>query len=83
MRKRAKMQFHNLVILLGYRKDKLVDTRLAESTEISKQMVYMAEMDDKITSIEELRVQTNGLTTYWQTHRVSDLTPTRKNDDKY
>ena len=77
------MQFHNLVILLGYRKDKLVDTRLAESTEISKQMVYMAEMDDKITSIEELRVQTNGLTTYWQTHRVSDLTPTRKNDDKY
>lgn len=77
------MQFHNLVILLGYRKDKLVDTRLAESTEISKQMIYMAEMDDKMTTIEELRVQTNGLTTYWQTHRVSDLTPTRKNDVNY
>lgn len=77
------MQFNNLVILLGYRKDKLVDTRLAESTEISKQMIYMAEMDDKMTTIEELRVQTNGLTTYWQTHRVSDLTPTRKNDVNY
>lgn len=69
------MQFHNLVILLGYRKDKLTETRLVESKEMSKQMVYMAEMDDKITSIEELRVQPNGLTTYWQTHRVSDLAP--------
>lgn len=69
------MQFHNLVILLGYRKDKLAETRLVESKEMSKQMVYMAEMDDKITSIEELRVQPNGLTTYWQTHRVSDLAP--------
>ena len=77
------MQFHNLVILLGYRKDKLTETRLVESEEMSKQMVYMAEMDDKITSIEELRVQSNGLTTYWQTHRVSDLNPTRKNDGKY
>jgi len=38
-------------------------------------MVYMAEMDDKMTSIEELRVQPNGTTIYWQTHRVSDLTP--------
>jgi hypothetical protein len=35
-------------------------------------------MDDKITSIEELRVQPNGLTTYWQTHRVSDLTPSKE-----
>ena len=72
------MQFHNLVILLGYRKDKLVETRLVGSDEMSKQMVYMAEMDDKITSIEELRVQPNGLTTYWQTHRVSDLTPLKE-----
>lgn len=72
------MQFHNLVILLGYRKDKLAETRLVESDEMSKQMVYMAEMDDKITSIEELRVQSNGLTTYWQTHRVSDLNPLKE-----
>ena len=72
------MQFHNLVILLGYRKDKLVETRLVGSDEMSKQMVYMAEMDDKITSIEELRVQSNGLTTYWQTHRVSDLNPLKE-----
>jgi len=69
------MSFHDLVILLGYRKDKLVETRLVQSKEISKQMVYMAEMDDKMTSIEELRVQPNGTTIYWQTHRVSDLTP--------
>lgn len=69
------MSFHGLVILLGYRKDKLAETRLVESKEISKQMVYMAEMDDKMTSIEELRVQPNGTTIYWQTHRVSDLTP--------
>lgn len=69
------MSFHDLVILLGYRKDKLVETRLVQSREISKQMVYMAEMDDKMTSIEELRVQPNGTTIYWQTHRVSDLTP--------
>lgn len=69
------MSFHDLVILLGYRKDKLAETRLVQSREISKQMVYMAEMDDKMTSIEELRVQPNGTTIYWQTHRVSDLTP--------
>ena len=69
------MKYHNLVILLGYRKDKLAETRLVESQESPKQMVYMAEMDDKITSIEELRVQSNGTTIYWQTHRVSDLTP--------
>jgi len=69
------MSFHDLVILLGYRKDKLVETRLVQNKEISKQMVYMAEMDDKMTSIEELRVQPNGTTIYWQTHRVSDLTP--------
>ena len=72
------MQFHNLVILLGYRKDKLAETRLVGSDAMSKQMVYMAEMDDKITSIEELRVQSNGLTTYWQTHRVSDLNPLKE-----
>ena len=72
------MQYHNLVILLGYRKDKLAETRLVESQESPKQMVYMAEMDDKITSIEELRVQSNGLTTYWQTHRVSDLNPLKE-----
>jgi len=71
------MSFHDLVILLGYRKDKLVETRLVQSKEISKQMVYMAEMDDKMTSIEELRVQPNGTTIYWQTHRVSDLTPNK------
>tara|TARA_R100000005_G_C4958861_1_gene176406 strand:+ start:46 stop:264 length:219 start_codon:yes stop_codon:yes gene_type:complete len=69
------MQYHNLVILLGYRKDKLAETRLVESQESPKQMVYMAEMDDKITSIEELRVQSNGTTIYWQTHRVSELKP--------
>ena len=72
------MQYHNLVILLGYRKDKLAETCLVESQESPKQMVYMAEMDDKITSIEELRVQSNGLTTYWQTHRVSDLNPLKE-----
>jgi hypothetical protein len=71
------MSFHDLVILLGYRKDKLAETRLVQSKEISKQMVYMAEMDDKMTSIEELRVQPNGTTIYWQTHRVSDLTPNK------
>ena len=71
------MSFHDLVILLGYRKDKLVETRLVQNKEISKQMVYMAEMDDKMTSIEELRVQPNGTTIYWQTHRVSDLTPNK------
>lgn len=69
------MSFQDLVILLGYRKDKLAETRLVKKQEISKQMVYMAEMDDKMTSIEELRVQSNGTTIYWQTHRVSDLTP--------
>ena len=69
------MQYHNLVILLGYRKDKLAETRLVESQESPKQMVYMTEMDDKITSIEELRVQSNGTTIYWQTHRVSELKP--------
>ena len=69
------MKYHNLVILLGYRKDKLAETRLVESQESPKQMVYMAEMDDKITSIEELRVQSNGTTIYWQTHRVSELKP--------
>jgi len=69
------MAFNGLVILLGYRKDKLAETRLVKKEEISKQMLYMAEMDDKMTSIEELRVQANGTTIYWQTHRVSDLTP--------
>ena len=69
------MRYQNLVILLGYRKDKLAETRLIESQESPKQMVYMAEMDAKITSIEELRVQPNGTTIYWQTHRVSDLKP--------
>jgi len=33
----------------------------------------MAEINDKMTSIEELRVQQNGTTIYWQTHRVSNL----------
>ena len=71
------MAFNGLVILLGYRKDKLAETRLVKKEEISKQMLYMAEMDDKMTSIEELRVQANGTTIYWQTHRVSDLTPNK------
>jgi hypothetical protein len=71
------MSFQNLVILLGYRKDKLVETRLMQKDKISEQMLYMAQMDDKITSIEELRVQSNGTTIYWQTHRVSDLTPNK------
>jgi hypothetical protein len=71
------MSFQNLVILLGYRKDKLSETRLMQKDKISEQMLYMAQMDDKITSIEELRVQSNGTTIYWQTHRVSDLTPNK------
>jgi hypothetical protein len=71
------MSFQNLVILLGYRKDKLSETRLVQKDKISEQMLYMAQMDDKITSIEELRVQSNGTTIYWQTHRVSDLTPNK------
>ena len=71
------MAFNGLVILLGYRKDKLAETRLVKKEEISKQMLYMAEMDDKMTSIEELRVQANGTTIYWQTHRVSDLTSSK------
>ena len=71
------MSFQNLVILLGYRKDKLSETRLMQKDKISQQMLYMAQMDDKITSIEELRVQSNGTTIYWQTHRVSDLTPNK------
>jgi hypothetical protein len=69
------MNYQNLVILLGYRKEKLAETRLVEKENSPKQMVYMAEMDAKITSIEELKVQSNGTTIYWQTHRVSDLTP--------
>jgi hypothetical protein len=48
-----------------------------QKDKISEQMLYMAQMDDKITSIEELRVQSNGTTIYWQTHRVSDLTPNK------
>jgi len=71
------MSFQNLVILLGYRKDKLSETRLVQKDKISEQMLYMAQMDDKMTSIEELRVQSNGTTIYWQTHRVSDLTPNK------
>ena len=71
------MSFQNLVILIGYRKDKLSETRLVQKDKISEQMLYMAQMDDKITSIEELRVQSNGTTIYWQTHRVSDLTPNK------
>jgi len=71
------MSFQNLVILLGYRKDKLSETRLVQKDKISEQMLYMTEMDDKMTSIEELRVQSNGTTIYWQTHRVSDLTPNK------
>ena len=71
------MSFQNLVILLGYRKDKLVETRLMQKDKISEQMLYMAQMDDKMTSIEELRVQPNGTTIYWQTHRVSDLTSSK------
>ena len=71
------MSFQNLVILLGYRKDKLSETRVMQKDKISEQMLYMAQMDDKITSIEELRVQSNGTTIYWQTHRVSDLTPNK------
>jgi len=71
------MSFQNLVILLGYRKDKLVETCLMQKDKISEQMLYMAEMDDKMTSIEELRVQPNGTTIYWQTHRVSDLTSSK------
>ena len=46
------MSFQNLVILLGYRKDKLSETRLVQNDKISEQMLYMAQMDDKITSIE-------------------------------
>jgi hypothetical protein len=71
------MHYQNLVILLGYQKNKIEETRLVESQDISKQLLYMAEMSDKMTSIEELRVQPNGTTVYWQTHRVSDLIPHR------
>ena len=65
------MNYLNLVILLGYQKNKLEDTRLVDSKDIPKQL------HDKMTSIEELRVQPNGTTIYWQTHRVSDLIPDR------
>jgi hypothetical protein len=51
---------------------------LVDTKDIPKQLLYMAEMHDKMTSIEELRVQPNGTTIYWQTHRVSDLIPDRK-----
>jgi hypothetical protein len=67
------MHYQKLVILLGYRKNKLEDTRLVEYEDISKHLRYMVEINDKMTSIEELRVQPNGTTIYWQTHRVSDL----------
>jgi len=72
------MHYQNLIILLGYQKNKLEDTRLVDTKDIPKQLLYMAEMHDKMTSIEELRVQPNGTTIYWQTHRVSDLIPDRK-----
>jgi hypothetical protein len=48
------MHYQNLVILLGYQKNKIEETRLVESQDISKQLLYMAEMSDKMTSIEEL-----------------------------
>ena len=67
------MHYQKLVILLGYRKNKLEDTRLVEYEDISKHLRYMVEINDKMTSIEELLVQPNGTTIYWQTHRVSDL----------
>jgi hypothetical protein len=71
------MQFQNLVILLGYKKDKLAETRLINKDDAPKQLVYMAEYIVGCTTIEELRVQSNGTTVYWQTHRVSDLIPNK------
>ncbi len=71
------MQFQNLVILLGYKKDKLAETRLINKDDVPKQLVYMAEYIVGCTTIEELRVQSNGTTVYWQTHRVSDLIPNK------
>ncbi len=69
------MQFQNFVILLAYRKDKLEETRLTTKEDVSKQLIYMAEYISECTTIEELRVQSNGTTVYWQTHRVSELIP--------
>jgi len=71
------MQFRNLVILLGYKKDKLEETRLTTNDDISKQLTYMAEYNSDCTTIEELRVESNGTTVYWQTHRVSELIPNK------
>ena len=67
------MNFQNLVILLGYKKNKLEDARLVPKDELSKKLIYMAEYIRGCTTIEELRVQPNGSTVYWQTHRVSEL----------
>ena len=67
------MNFRNLIILLGYKKNKLEDARLVSKDELSKQLIYMAEYIRGCTTIEELRVQPNGSTVYWQTHRVSEL----------
>ena len=69
------MQFQNFVILLAYRKDKLEETRLTTKEDVPKQLIYMAEYISECTTIEELRVQSNGTTVYWQTHRVSELIP--------
>ena len=67
------MNFRNLIKLLGYKKNKLEDARLGSKDELSKQLIYMAEYIRGCTTIEELRVQPNGSTVYWQTHRVSEL----------
>jgi len=64
---------NNFVVLLGYKKDKVSETRVVPSTDMKKYIGYMVEMDDKLTSIEELHIQPNGTTIYWQTHRVSDI----------
>jgi len=40
--------------------------------EIERQIQYMADIDEKLTTVEELKIQENGMTVYWQTHRMSD-----------
>ena len=69
------MNLQNYVILIGYRKDKVSEVRLCLNhlKEIERQIEYMASIDDKMTIVEELRVQSNGTTVYWQTHRVSGI----------
>lgn len=75
------MNFQNLVILLGYKKNRLEDARLVPKEGLSKQLIYMAEYIRGCTTIEELRVQPNGSTVYWQTHRVSALLPKPDEDE--